>query len=217
MGWHTVMGSGITRKRLAAVVVGAAGVIALSLGAATAAYAEPVDLPDPILVVGNATDCDDVDPEGDEDLLTSGGGPNNATGPAGSGTIVDGDELDVSIEAGFSVTAIVVKGSNEYNLYLFDPAVAGPADFEGLVAPIAGGSGDPANISHWFVCGEKTTTTTPPPTTTTMTTTTTTPGLPTTGASLGGLIAAGVALVAGGATLLFLRRRREATDTGAES
>jgi hypothetical protein len=66
-----------------------------------------------------------------------------------------------------TVTGVVVKGSPAYNLYL--PVSLGMLPWVGLHPPLAGKSGQPATISHWFVCGTKTTTT--PPTTTTTTTT----------------------------------------------
>jgi hypothetical protein len=72
---------------------------------------------------------------------------------AGSGDISDdGKSLDVHINDGFTVTAIIVKGGKDSNVYFFDPFVPGPADFVGLVAP-NNASGGPAGISHWLVCG----------------------------------------------------------------
>ncbi|HEY7224562.1 MAG TPA: hypothetical protein VH561_13375 [Micromonosporaceae bacterium] len=76
----------------------------------------------------------------------------------------DGKSLIVTIADGFTVDAIVVKGTDDSNVY-FGPFV-GPAVVTGLVAPAAGDS--TANISHFVICGSGSpveTTTTEPPTT----------------------------------------------------
>jgi hypothetical protein len=54
---------------------------------------------------------------------------------------------------GTTVTGIVVKGSDAYNVYL-----PGALPWKNLHSPIAGNSGKPATISHWFACGTETST-----------------------------------------------------------
>jgi LPXTG-motif cell wall-anchored protein len=143
-----------------------------------------------------------------------------------------------SIPAGYTVTGVVVKGGDAYNVYL--PSALGALPWLKLHAPI-NASGGPAGLSHWFVCGTKdsttTTTTTPPATTTTTpgggessTTTSpgggagspsaTTPGAPGTPGAQGGeglastgfgngwLVIVGGALLLGGGALLVLVRGR---------
>jgi hypothetical protein len=134
---------------------------------------------------------------------------------------VTDNELDVTINAGFTASGIVVKGGPNANVY--DGPFVGPTEVEGMTAP-KNASGEPAGISHWFVCGGQppTTPTTPPPTTNG-----TTPGrpptsnggaagLPVTGTPVGGIFLAGVGLVVVGlalvAALAAARRRREISD-----
>lgn len=71
--------------------------------------------------------------------------------------------LDVA--DGFTVSGIVIKGGDGYNVYV--PGARGlPSDppWRDLNAPLVG-NGNVPQISHWFVCATKT-----PPTTTTTTT-----------------------------------------------
>jgi len=128
--------------------------VALAMATPAAAFAAPVPLPEPVLFEHtNLKDCDQIAPTGDDELLTSGGGPNSASNANGTGTLSgDGKSLDVTIFVGHSVTAIIVKGGDDSNVYFFDPAVPGEATFEDLVAP-TNASGGPAGISHWLVCG----------------------------------------------------------------
>ncbi|NUT46828.1 MAG: hypothetical protein HOV94_05830 [Saccharothrix sp.] len=56
---------------------------------------------------------------------------------------------------GYTVTGVVVKGGNAYNVYT--AAKLGDLAWEDLRPP-ANASGGPAGISHWFFCVEKTTT-----------------------------------------------------------
>ncbi|MFC0548282.1 hypothetical protein [Kutzneria chonburiensis] len=62
---------------------------------------------------------------------------------------------------GTTVTGIVVKGSDAFNVYA--PGKLGPLPWTNLHSPIAGNSGKPATISHWFACGTETTTTSKTP------------------------------------------------------
>ena len=140
-----------------------------------------------------------------------------------------------SIPSGYTVTGVVVKGGDAYNVYL--PSALGDLPWLKLHAPI-NASGGPAGLSHWFVCGTKgsttTTTTTAPETTTTApgggessTTTSpgggaggpsaTTPGAPgqqggeglaSTGFGNSWLVVVGGALLLGGGALLALVRGR---------
>ena len=110
---------------------------------------------------GNA--CDVVDLPGDE-----------LTMPAGTFTV---EGVNITITAhpeGYTLTGVVVKGGNAYNVY--DAADLEELPWEDLHPPINSSDG-PAGISHWFVCAEKdatvTTTTTAPTSDTTTETTTT--------------------------------------------
>jgi hypothetical protein len=143
-----------------AAALATAGVVALVVATPAAAFAD-VTLPIPqVFSHTNLKSCDQVAPTGDVALLTSGGKSESASGPAGTGTL-SGTLLDVHIVAGYSVTAIIVKGGDDSNLYSFVPPVAGPADFNDLQAPLNNGNQVPA-ISHWLVCGFQGET--PPPT-----------------------------------------------------
>jgi len=200
--------------RVAGGVV-ALGALALAtvLFTATTAQAQAGPAPDPSPVGENVNSCDDVPPAGDSELFGGGSGAGTVTDTEGSGTSADGIHLDVTINAGFTATAIVVKGGSGANVYT-GPFV-GATTITGMVAP-NNGSGGPAGLSHWIVCGTKTPGNTP--TTETPVTTTEPPtsssadpgGMPVTGSSLTGLIISGAALIVVGAgLLLFLRRRRD--------
>jgi LPXTG-motif cell wall-anchored protein len=79
-------------------------------------------------------------------------------------TIEDATFITItSVPSGYTLTGVVVKGSDAYNVYA-------AAHTTGLHAPLAGQSGAPAQISHWFACG----TTTVPTSSTTSTTTSST-------------------------------------------
>ncbi|HEY7224561.1 MAG TPA: hypothetical protein VH561_13370 [Micromonosporaceae bacterium] len=116
--------------------------------------------PTPSVAPGNVNSCDDlglatliakVDPPVD----TPDGGDGNSVDVSS-----DKKSLTVTVGAGFTVDAIVVKGGQDTDVY-FGPFV-GPALVTGLVPPINGGDQDPT-ISHYIICGGGT----PPPTTTT--------------------------------------------------
>ncbi|NIJ10752.1 hypothetical protein FHU38_001096 [Saccharomonospora amisosensis] len=70
----------------------------------------------------------------------------------------------LGVADGVTVTGIVVKGGNGYNVY--SAAGLEGLPWEGLRAPLTGEKGNLPTISHWFACGEKddedTTTTTKP-------------------------------------------------------
>lgn len=84
--------------------------------------------------------------------------------------IVDGTYIDItSVPDGVELTGVVVKGSPAYNVY----KPANVSEWTGLHAPLAGRSGKPAAISHWFACGIRTDTTTTTTTSESSTTTTT--------------------------------------------
>jgi LPXTG-motif cell wall-anchored protein len=85
-------------------------------------------------------------------------------------TITDNTYIDItSVPDGFELTGVVVKGGNAYNVY----EAANVEEWTDLHAPLAGQSGSPAEISHWFACAVETETTTTETTTTTTESTTT--------------------------------------------
>lgn len=168
---------------------------------------------------GNAVDCDDAGLAGTIITVTS----------TQDGTLID----ITAVPAGKTVTGVVVKGGDAYNVYL--PAALGALPWNDLHAPLNGSEG-PAGISHWYVCATDTpptTATTPPPPPTTSsapasvlpTKASTTPEdetsvegtkagrapnvLPRTGSgmSLGTGLAISFGLLLGGAALLFVPRR----------
>lgn len=102
------------------------------------------------MVPGNVTTCADA----------------NLPGHAIDVTATIDEDTYITITAvpdGVTITGVVVKGSDAYNLYRNLTA------WTRLHSPLAGKSGQPATISHWFVCatGEvRTTTKTSNPTTT---------------------------------------------------
>ncbi|MGW4112478.1 hypothetical protein ACWEFJ_16510 [Actinosynnema sp. NPDC004786] len=61
---------------------------------------------------------------------------------------------------GYTVTGVVVKGGDGYNVYFTTPPEGtkplGDLPWEGLHSPL-NPNGKPAGISHWFFCAEKTT------------------------------------------------------------
>jgi hypothetical protein len=73
-----------------------------------------------------------------------------------------------AIPAGNTVTGVVVKGGDAYNVYL--PGALGTLPWLNLHAPL-NPNAEPAGISHWFVCATPTPPTTPPTTPATVTTT----------------------------------------------
>ncbi|EHR52565.1 hypothetical protein SacmaDRAFT_4379 [Saccharomonospora marina XMU15] len=62
--------------------------------------------------------------------------------------------LDIlDIPEAMTVTGVVVKGGNGYNVY--SVADLGQLPWEDLQAPLTGQNDNLPDISHWFVCGEK--------------------------------------------------------------
>ncbi|WP_439383501.1 LPXTG cell wall anchor domain-containing protein [Amycolatopsis lexingtonensis] len=121
----------------------------------------------------NASKCEDVK-LGGQDLPTS------------VVTFTGGTEKDqylniTKVAEGVTITAIVVKGGDGYNLYV--PGAKGLPDtppWNKLRSPLNGGRQLPT-ISHWFLCGKKTekpTETTTAPTRPTKPTETTKPSAP---------------------------------------
>ncbi|MDX8145943.1 LPXTG cell wall anchor domain-containing protein [Lentzea sp. BCCO 10_0061] len=108
-----------------------------------------------------------------KDACTVGGLTGTPIAP-GEFTFTGGvDQLDVDITAapaGVTVTGVVVKGADAYNVYLADKLGALP--WNDLRSPDKNGKA-PA-ISHWYGCGIKDTTTTTTTTTTSTTTSTST-------------------------------------------
>src|SRR5436305_8855706 len=179
----------------------------------------------------NVTNCDQANQPGNtldkSDVTFTGGGQN-------------GKELSISaVKEGVTVTAIVVKGGDGYNVYV--PGKKGLSDsapWEKLISPRNGGRQVPT-ISHWFLCGKKeetkpTETTKPTDTAKPTATRTSTPSTSDTsttaapagnnaGGSGGGLAntgfnnmwlvwVGGLLLVAGGGILGFLKFRRKASN-----
>lgn len=202
--------------RAGAVAFAAAGAVGFTLLTTGVANAAPA--PEPRLVEGNVATCVQAGLEGEIILQ---GETGSATSEAGTGTVT-GKTLDVTINAGFTATGIVVKGGPNANVY--GGPFVGPTEVEGMVAP-TNASGEPAGISHWFVCGSETPSSPPPSSPETPPTTPETPpsssppavsggGLPVTGAAATTMALTGLALVGGGAALLWFRRRRDVTFEG---
>jgi len=141
----------------------------------------------------------------------------------------DGKYIDITaVPAGKSVTGVVVKGGNAYNVYL--PGALGALPWLDLHAPLNGSEG-PAGLSHYYICGVDSPPPSSPPVTTPPATTSTTPAsvapttaaaspstsvkavknakppavLPKTGSgmSLGTGLAISLGLLLGGAALMF--------------
>ncbi|HEY0498488.1 MAG TPA: hypothetical protein VGD48_22300 [Kutzneria sp.] len=120
-------------------------------GVAAAATGTPPPAGDDRAVVhsGNAVTCEQAHLAGGLIQVT-------ATVDANTYVTVTG------VPGGTTVTGIVVKGSDAYNVYL--PGALGALPWKNLHSPIAGNSGKPATISHWFACGTETTSSTTKPT-----------------------------------------------------
>jgi hypothetical protein len=140
--------------------VAAAIVAAVVLALVVPALAEGPSDPRASFFDGNVTSCADpnvgfpnsIQTEGDEHV---------------DATITDhdpeGEELNVTIDAGFTIDAVVVKAGSAYNVYF--------GNFPDMIGPLVG-SGNIPVISHFFVCYHEGV----PETTTTTTTTVTTAG-----------------------------------------
>jgi hypothetical protein len=105
---------------------------------------------------GNATACGQV---GFPDDVQIGADDSDDAGDAfvvGTTTGIDPDRLQVQITpvgvaAGVVVHAVVVKGSNGYNVYTAPFVPPDEAPPQNYISPKNNG-GNVANISHWFVC-----------------------------------------------------------------
>ena len=93
-------------------------------------------------------------------VLFGGLSPDLSPNPAaGSGTVYDGgtidgeqDFLDVTINAGYTASGIVVAAGGDQNVY-HGPFV-GPDTIIGMHGPTNGGGNETPAISHWYVCGD---------------------------------------------------------------
>ena len=169
----------------------------------------------------------------DKNVTTCAGAglPGNTIEPADIKAEADKVYIDVLDHAG--ITAVVVKGGSQYNVYLAKDLAGGWTD---LHSPL-NASGKPADISHWFACGgpdteqppkeqppneeQPTSTVTSPPSSTSSaapatTVTTSAPAaagaaeLASTGFGSAWLVGLGAALLAAGAAVLLVLRRRRA-------
>lgn len=146
----------------------------------------------------------------------------------------EADKVYIDVLDHTGITAVVVKGGSQYNVYLASALTDGWTD---LHSPL-NSSGKPAEISHWFACGEPTGEQPPgeeqppneeqPPTSTvtspasssatapatTVTTSSAAPAgaeeLASTGFGSAWLVGLGAALLAAGAAVLLVLRRRRA-------
>ncbi|MFC3896970.1 LPXTG cell wall anchor domain-containing protein [Lentzea rhizosphaerae] len=223
-------------------LLGAATVAAVAtLALVTTAFAAPDK---PVLNSGDerAVAYDKNVAPGHDDVCTVGGLTGTVVAK-GKLTFTGGGEQDqylniTAVDAGVTVTGVVVKGSDAFNVYL--AAKLGPLPWNKLRSPENNGGNVPT-ISHWYACGVKkdqtssssssstspsTITHTAPPssseTTTSSssevaaTTTTTAAGAPgsndlaSTGFGSAWLVGLGAALLAAGVAVLFVLRRRRA-------
>lgn len=127
----------------------------LSLGAVSALAASPSD-DRAEFHDGNVTQCDEIDGVPEDHVQVSGLGANGAGDANVEGTVDDGKRLNVEItsdgeDAGVVIDAVVVKGSDGYNVYQspFVPPEAEPP--QNYISPLNNGGNVP-DISHWFVC-----------------------------------------------------------------
>jgi LPXTG-motif cell wall-anchored protein len=225
---------------LAATTVAAVATLAL----VTTAFATPVK-PAPVSGDDRAVAYDKNVAEGHGDVCTVGGL---------TGTVIDKAKLTFTngvanvdqylnisaVDAGVTVTGVVVKGGDAFNVYL--AAKLGPLPWNKLRSPDNNGGNIPT-ISHWYACGVKkdqtssssatssssstssstvTHSSTPSSSATSssavVATTTTTAAagaatdvLATTGFGSAWLAGLGVALLAAGAAVLLVLRRRSAS------
>jgi LPXTG-motif cell wall-anchored protein len=137
------------KKRAATVGLATIGAVALAMATPAAAFGA-IPPPAPILVQGNASTCAQAGLSGT--ILFGAGGAVDATSAAGTGDVsADGKSIDVTINAGWTASGIVVKGGPRYNKYV--GPFAGLITLDDLEPPLNNGGQHPV-ISHWFVCGE---------------------------------------------------------------
>lgn len=121
---------------------------------ATTAQAAETDDPRAIAVDGNVSTCADAGFKGEivnKDDLKYTGGVNN----------VDQSVTITGVADGLTVTGIVIKGGDAYNVY--EPGEHGlsaAVPWEDLIAPTNNGGQQP-QLSHWFVCAGEDDTTPP--------------------------------------------------------
>ena len=129
-----------------ALVMAAGGALIVEVGGASA---DPSKTPPPsgdvraTSVIGNETTCAGVGLPGDTQI-----GGDNSAGYNQDGWLVTNDGTFVNIvtiPSGVQIDATIVKGTDAYNVYP-------PTALTQLHAPIAGNSGGPATVSHWFIC-----------------------------------------------------------------
>jgi hypothetical protein len=132
--------------RVATAVLLTVGAAFAASGVAAAATDTPPPSGDDRAVVhsGNAVTCEQAHLTGGLITLTA------TVDPSNTYVTVTG------IPDGTTVSGVVVKGSDAFNVY----SNLGRLPWTNLHAPIAGNSGKPATISHWFACGTQTTTST---------------------------------------------------------
>ncbi|MBE1501093.1 LPXTG-motif cell wall-anchored protein [Amycolatopsis lexingtonensis] len=121
----------------------------------------------------NATTCADAKLPG-KTLVRSDELPTDVIDFTGGVPDKDKSLTITGIAKGVTITAVVVKGGDGYNVY--DAGKLGDLPWKDLISPKNGGRQIPT-ISHWFVCG---TTKTTPPTETTAPTKPSTPATETT-------------------------------------
>jgi hypothetical protein len=185
------MGLGSEKARRAGVVGIATALIALTslaldvAGPITQAQAQSASDARATFVEGNATTCGEVGFGADvQDGSSSNSSASDANvagtvktnaGPTHTG---EGQELDVAITGGnVVIDAVVVKGSDAYNLYTSSSVLPPALTPDQHYIPPFNGGGNIGVISHWFVCyhlESPTTTTTSSTTTSTSTSSTTT-------------------------------------------
>jgi len=132
--------------RVATAVLLTVGAAFAASGVAAADKGTPPTSGDDRAVVyaGNAVTCEQAHLTGSLITLTA------TVDPSNTYVTVTG------IPDGTTVSGVVVKGSDAFNVY----SNLGRLPWTNLHPPIAGGSGKPATISHWFACGTQTTTST---------------------------------------------------------
>lgn len=163
--------------RLRAAVLAAPLAVGLAFAGATAAHATYENDPRAFLHVSgdNAKTCEDaslggeliaeVDGEGGDDTSNFVVSPEENEG----GELNEDQYLTLTAKPGVTVTGIVVKGGNGFNVYVpgEKDLEENPGPWEELHAPPNDGGNIP-QISHWYACGEaKDVVETPTPTTTT--------------------------------------------------
>lgn len=153
----------VSTSRAVAAVVAASFALASTFATSTAFATETDDPRATVVPNDNAADCDDAGLEG----TVVDTGDLEFTG----GKVEDDLLLTITgVAEGLTVTGIVVKGGDAYNIYVpGELELSEDVPWEDLRAPINDGGNQP-ELSHWYVCatGEVTppSSTTPPPSST---------------------------------------------------